>query len=306
MIMPMLEDTTTRLVADRRRLLGRLERAARRTRKRGQPEAIHDVRVITRQLEASLDLWRSILPRRRRRRARRALGALRRDLGPAREVRISLTLLHERFTALPPDARLAAALLQDFMRQRLERLDARAARRCARREIGRVRRRFEQVWEGDVLDGQPGMSLLEAGRARLAKRRNRGHMALREAAQSGANERLHSARVAAKRWRYMLERLAVTDPTADVSEQTWLKEVQEALGQIQDLAVLRQGAMRLGPRLALAECEVSSEAVQSLLESLEAERTECFRTFCRLAATGAPDRALPLEAVPAALRWRGA
>jgi CHAD domain-containing protein len=64
------------MVADRLRWLGRLERAAQRTRKGNVPESVHDVRVAIRQLQAWLDLWRSILSRRPRRGARRTVGAL--------------------------------------------------------------------------------------------------------------------------------------------------------------------------------------------------------------------------------------
>ena len=286
MIAPMRDVAPARLAGDRRRWLERLAVAARRIRRRSDPESVHDVRVATRQLEACLDLWRSSLPRRERRRARRALAALRRDLGPAREVRISLNLLRERLAALPPDARVAAAPLEGFLQERLERLEARAARRCTKRKIARVCRRVELAWEGVVLDVESEASFLEAGRTRLAERRRRAQAALREAARGPASEVLHSARVAAKRWRYTLERLAATDGSTELSERPWLMGVQETLGRIQDLAVLHQRAMRLSPRLAPAECEVASEPMRSLLGSFEIEREEFVRKFYRLAASG--------------------
>ncbi len=300
MTMPMREDMPAGLVADGQRLLGRLERAARRTRRRGDPESIHDVRVATRKLEAALDLWRAMLPRGRRRRARRALQALRRDLAAAREVGISVNVLRERFATLPAAARIAAALLQHGLEQHLERLEARAARGCARRVIGRVRRRFELAWQGAAAGEALGSAFLEAGRARLAQRRSRGRAVLREAVEGGANEQLHAARVAGKRWRYVLERLAAADPTTDVSERAWLEAVLDALGRIQDLAVLRERAVRLSPRLAPPGGEGSWEPMRSLLESLEAERAEYVRRFRRLAATSAPGSPRPLEAEPRA------
>jgi CHAD domain-containing protein len=300
MIMPVREDAPTRLFEDGQRLLERLERAARGTRRRGDPESTHDVRVATRRLEAALDLWRSVLPGRRRRRARRALRALRRDLGPAREVEITLRLLRERFGALAADARIASTLLGDRLQQRAGRLEAQAARRCARRVVRRVRRRFELAWEGVVLDEGQGISFVEVGRARLARRRRRGRAALLEAAEGGINELLHTARVAAKRWRYMLERLAAADPATDTSEQVWLEAVQEALGRIQDLAVLRQRAVRLSPRLAPVDCGGSWEPMRSLLEGLEVERAEVVRKFRRLAGTTARGSPRSFEAGPAA------
>jgi len=300
MIVPIREDAAATLCEDGQRLLGRLERAVRRTRRGGDPESVHDVRVATRKLEAALDLWRPMLPRRRRRRARRALGVLRRGLATAREASVSLNRLRERFGSLPAEARIAAALLQDCLQQRVERLEGRTARRCARRVVERVRHRFELAWEGLALGEASGPSFLEAGRARLSRRRRRGYAALAEAAAGGTNELLHSGRVAAKRWRYVLERLAAADPTTDISEETWLEAVQESLGRIQDLAVLRERAARLTHRLAPAGCEGSWEPMRSLLRSLESERAECVRMFRRLAAATAPESLRPSGTGPGA------
>lgn len=294
MIASSREGAAERLRRDRQRWLERLEDAGRRTRRRGDPESVHDVRVATRQLEACLDVWRSLLPRRRRRRARRALGGLRRDIGPVREVKTSLDVLRQRFTALPSDARVAAALIQDLLLRRLEPLEARAARRCGRGEMAQVRRRVERVWADVAIE--PATAFLGAGSARLAERRRRGHAAVGEAARDASDEGLHRARVAAKRWRYALERIAATDPSTDVSEQIWLKAVQEALGKVQDLAGLRRRAMRLGPRLAPLGCGVSSEPMRSLLRSLEEERAEHVRKFLQLAAAAGSGAGRPFAA----------
>ena len=277
----------TRLATDRHWLLERLEGAVRHARRRSDPEAVHDVRVTTRQLEAALDLWRSILPPRRRQRVRRTLRRLRRALAPAREVRICLGLLDQRFGALDPEARVAAARLQDLLQRRLERLDGRAARRCARSDMERLRGRFERTWEATASVLGFGTAALEAARARLEVRRARARAALRAAVQDTADERLHAARLAVKRWRYLLERFAAAEPDVDRSEQRWLKSVQDALGRIQDLAVLRERITRMCPPGAPPEATPSSGTLRSLVTGIDEERAERVREFGRLAAAAA-------------------
>jgi CHAD domain-containing protein len=280
-----IEGVAARLASDRNRLLARFARAARRTRERTDPEAIHDVRVAARKLEAGLDLWRSSLPRRRRRRARRTLRALRRALGSAREAQMGLNLLHERLQKLSPEARVAAALIQERLQRRLERLEWRAARLCSPRDAGRVRRRFERAWP-DTAQAIGAESLwLEDARARVGSRRTRALAALREATSRTANDALHSARVALKRWRYAMERLAAVDPSTETSEYDWLTAVQEALGRIQDLAVLRAHSARLNARPGDSGTEGRVEGLRGLQRALEEERAEYVSEFCRLAVS---------------------
>jgi hypothetical protein len=104
----------------------------------------------------------------------------------------------------------------------------------------------------------------------------------------------------------MSKRLAAVGPATDVSEQTWLKVMQEALERTQDLAVLRKRAMRRTPRLAPADYEVSSEPMLSLVKDFEAERAECVRKSCRRASAAAPGSERSLEVGRATLRSRGA
>ena len=301
-MIPAGADLAARVAADRHGLVERFERAARQARRRTDPEAVHDVRVATRQLEAALDLWRSVLPPRRRRRARRALRQLRRALGPAREARICLKLLNERMGGLAPEARVAAGLVQSLLQRRLERLEGRAARRCARDERERLRSRFERAWEGTAPIMGPGTFALESARARLQLRRARARDTLRDAIKAPGDERFHAARLAVKRWRYVLERFAAAEPDTDRSEQRWLRSVQETLGRIQDLAVLRDCITRMYAPDTPAEPTTLSAGVRGLLIDFEAERARCVSEFGRLAATvaHAPPVVLEPRRVP---RW---
>jgi CHAD domain-containing protein len=284
MIGPPAETVAARLASDRDRLLARFDQAARRTRRRADSGAIHDVRVAARRLEAELDVWRSSLPGRRRRRARRALRDLRRALGPAREAQIGLDLLHERLQRLPPEARVAAALVQERLQRRLEALERRATGRCGPRDAGRVRRRLERAWpHPSAALGAESLRLQDA-RSRVGARRTRALAALGQATIRSTDEALHDARIALKRWRYALERLAAVDPATDTSEREWLATVQDALGRIQDLAVLRAHSARLKRLPEVSGTPGGMEGLRGLLRALEEERTAHVSAFCRLAA----------------------
>ena len=273
-----------RLEVDRKRLQSRFARAARRTRRRCDPDAIHDARVALRQLEAALDLWRSALRRRTRRRARRELKALRRALGPAREAFISLGLLGERLSDLAPEARHTIEDAHSILRSRVDRLEERAARLCVRSRTERVQRRLERAWSESTAGSDPASSWLSDARARVDLRRDRANAALREAADVGTDEALHAARVTVKRWRYALERLAAVDPAVDTSAHKWLKALQRTLGQVQDLADLRARIARLNASLAPSGTRATVVSLRGLLTTIEAERSECVDEFRRRVA----------------------
>ena len=286
MIAPRIENVRARLAADQQRLIAELERAARQARRRSDERAVHDVRVATRRLDSALDLLKPLTRRRDRRRARRSLRSLRRSLGPAREVRIALQLLSARITRLPPAGRVLSARLEERLKQRLPILERRAARSCARPAIERVRRRFERVWQRAEFTDLPEDTILMAAHARLTRRATRAEAALSEtlAGERAEVEALHAARLEAKRWRYLLERHAVATADDDRSDQRWLKQIQDALGEIQDLAILRERATRMCGRDD-AWTGPFPAALRVLLESSEAERDVSLETFRRLIAT---------------------
>jgi CHAD domain-containing protein len=265
-----------RLALDRERLLDRFLQAAHALRRGGDPAAAHDLRVVLRRLEAALDLWRSSLPRRRRRRAARALGRLRRAVGPVGEARMTAELLERRLASLPPADRAVAEEIARYARRRLGKVERRSAGSFSRRRVERVRARYEDAWPSGGRQGDPGPAWLEHACRRVARRRSLAGEALREGIALGTDEALHAARVAVKRWRYASERLGAVVPATDASAHDWLKSVQRALGQVSDLRVLRAHVLRWARKHGgTAARPGERELWAGLLEGIEADRAAC-------------------------------
>ena len=277
------------LARDRGRRLARLVEAARHLRRCSDPAAAHDVRVALRQLEAALDLWRTLLPRRRRRRVARAMGELRRALGPAGEARMIVDLLDQRTESRSPAGRGVALAIALHARQRLEKLTRRSTGLCARRRIERMRATYEHLWPARGSGWDPGPSWFLHACDRVGLRRALAAGALREASALGSDEALHAARVAVKRWRYASERLEAVAPGADAATSLWLKSVQQALGRVSDLRVLRAAILRWAGKHGRALAgPAKPEPWGGLLEGLEAERAGCLVELRRLLAAQPP------------------
>ena len=313
------ESLPVRMASDREQLLMRFVQAARRLRQRSDPAAAHDVRVALRQLEATLDLWRTFLPRRPRRRAARSMSELRRVLGPVGEARMNVNLLEQRLSSLSPADRAIALEIARHARRRLEKIEKRSTALCARRRVKRLRALYEDVWPACGSKWDPGSTWFQHACDRIDLRRAQAGEALREGSVLETEGALHAARVAVKRWRYASERLGAVAPTplrayraeqrlagcqpdaAHASTRDWLKSVQRTLGRICDLRVLKANILRWAEKHGPSDAEPTKPVPWGgLLEGLEAERLECIEELRRLLAaqrlTPGPVLALPSPA----------
>ena len=264
----------TRLDDDVRRLVRRLASAAARVRQGADDQAVHDLRVAARRLDAALDLWRPLLRGRARRRARRGLNGLRRRLGPLREAEVDAATLRERLDGLSPETRIAASLLLARLARRVERGRLRAAAACAEDRIapirGQIARAFARRQSAAAAGSPPEV---RARLERLERReRERAH-----AASDPRDETLHRARVATKRLRYALERGAAVGPPFDATGEPArigrLAAVQEALGHICDLMALRDRVVRFSRRLAVVD-PAAAAALEPLLGLIASQRDD--------------------------------
>src|SRR5437879_3826482 len=82
-----------------------VERCAAEAHTDADPDAIHDVRVATRRLAATLGACRPAFQARPRKRAMRALRRMRRAAGALRDRQVHLKLLDDTASAIPPAAR---------------------------------------------------------------------------------------------------------------------------------------------------------------------------------------------------------
>src|SRR5438445_13597558 len=130
-----------KIIADRGRSV---LKARRRALGDADAEAIHDLRVATRRLQAALDLFEHHLPDRARRRLDRRARTIRRRLGAQRNACVVLQVLSKVGSGLPRDERRFAAGLA----RRLETTIAAGRRGGRRKGLPGLRKRLGALLRG--------------------------------------------------------------------------------------------------------------------------------------------------------------
>lgn len=245
-------------------------KAASRATAGDDDTAVHDLRVALRRLNAGLELWGDILRPKPARAARRRIRRMRRALGPLRELESAVQALGKHRQALPIASRVAAeAMLDDLLRRSRKArrrvrplLESKATRAIARR-IARASTGLDQR-----MAAHHGPSAVAEPRIAAAREDTRSRLGT--AVETGADDRLHEARVALKKWRYALEAAGVGDGQAHGLPA--LRGMQEALGHAHDCAMLRDRVERRSRRLHERGLNAEASALTPLLERIEVER----------------------------------
>jgi CHAD domain-containing protein len=216
----------------------------------GDEHAIHQARVATRRL-------REIVPivtdtgSGRGERLRRRLKRLTAALGPVRELDVALGLAKTRAGGQPSPAVLALqAHLTERRRAAFEHLrevcDPGRARRLLSRLADLVRDRDLASRRGR--GGLPHRERRRLSRGVIDRARDLG-IAVADAGAILIVERVHAVRIAAKRLRYALELTGELRLARTSSLVSSLRAMQDVLGELHDLDVLRTEAARLRPEL---------------------------------------------------------
>ncbi len=204
-------------------------KARRRVLRRGDGEAIHDLRVATRRLQATLEILGHRLPDRPRRRLDRRARTLRRRLGAARNAWVLSELLG-RFRSVP--AREERKFVMDLAR-RLER-SAGSRPLNDRRGLPGIRRRIRTLLGG--MAERAGASAASAGDA--LRGLVRAVLRARADIRDGDPESMHRLRIAIKRYRYALEALTEAGAPRLRPAIRAARSLQSDLGSLHDLDVL--------------------------------------------------------------------
>ena len=303
-----------RVAARQVRDLVRYEKGARR----GDSEAIHQMRVQTRRLRAALALFAGVLrPGKRAGRAR--LRWLARALGRVRDIDVIAALLEERH--LPHLEGVEAARLEDLvaaLKERRWRAQRKLKTLLARPRYARLKQallerarrpRFRKHSDADALAAR-----FLADRIHRLARRVSGHRAMTERSPDAAD--LHSLRITIKRLRYVLDFHAETCGLAFDEERKLTRDLQDCLGEIHDHDLLLSWFSGASDATATpVEAALFAGAWRVLPERLAADRARLFRRFLRLrrrwlrrtepagiVATFEEPRFVALEAAPVQLR----
>jgi len=243
-------------------------------------ELIHDVRVASRRLAEGLGAVRPALEAERLAGLRAWLRETRTLLAPARDADVMtqtltklvdgngkfsavpcgvafIEMLRERRQSVLPDARAQLAST-GVLERRQELMDLLGNGSCCAGDSA-------DTSESGEADAQVEKKLGRRLRRRVRRRRRTFLRLARRGAKSGRAARLHAARIACKKIRYALE-LAHEAKVLDASrELKALRRLQEGLGSLNDLTVLR-GQLRAFAQEAKSEERAGANKILRLLK----------------------------------------
>jgi len=242
---------------------------------RGDAKSLHRARVATRRLREIVPVLQLDGPTAHK--LSRRLRSVTARLGAVREHDVLLQLVDELHDArrAPGDAlaRVGMAVSRDRDAAR-ERLSA----RMPIDDMRRLARKLRSV--GDDLeadDTKRSRALRWALDARVARRASRLAEALRDAGSVYLPERLHAARIAVKKLRYVLEVVSEVVGAPVHADTAVLRRAQDALGRMHDLQVLIDRVRSVQATLAPPSVTVW-RALDTLIRVLD---DECRRLHAR-------------------------
>jgi len=199
-----------------------------------KPDALHDYRTSVRRLRTLLRLMGPWLPDLSRG-SRRRLRDLMQLTGPARNLEVLQSWIEEHRLSLTTRQRTGARWMARRVGTRLAQLQG-AMQRKLTRKGSRVEKRLRSELFGPAR-AVPSAPISGIALRRLLRKEtatlNRRLAAITSMADQGV---IHSARIAAKRVRYLLEPFAVELPEGNAMIQR-LRELQDLIGAITDLHV---------------------------------------------------------------------
>ncbi|HJS73966.1 MAG TPA: CHAD domain-containing protein [Vicinamibacteria bacterium] len=285
------EETARRLCLG---LLEKADEALSRLARDEDPEALHDFRVAVRRLRSVIRAYKPYLKGSARKKLRARLSELAESTNAPRDHEVQMEWLTERAPELEPEAAEGARHLEERLESRgdgaprPEELRAKfdPLRAAFQKSLARVKLQLE-------LDNGP--SFLSATGKLIGETATRLKESFRTVRSPEDGERLHRARIEAKRLRYLLEPISAEVPEAR-SLVREMKSLQDVLGELQDMRVMSSSiaaeleraaieeAQRLG-ELALREGTIDLSAAPphgGLLALLRAQRERRDRQFAAL------------------------
>ena len=202
---------------------------------KGDDRAVHRARVASRRLRESVPVLGEGLKGSKAKKARGKIRRLTGALGMVRELDVALQLLDELAAddiPRPAIDELRAHVLAERQARRDDML-----RKLERINTDKLHRRLGAVTAALNTPEQPAWRPVLA--KRLLKRAKRLGAAVDEAGHLYVPDRLHEVRIAVKKLRYGLEFAAEGKVRAAAPLARSLKRIQELLGRLQDLQVLR-------------------------------------------------------------------
>jgi CHAD domain-containing protein len=249
-------------------LLQRLSRALNRhlpAAAAGDDTAVHQARVTTRRLREAVPVLATGLSGSKAGKAEKKIRRLTRALGCVRELDVTIQLLDE----LARSPNVSRDAVEDVRARVVKERDEKRKTMIERLDgvnTEKLDRRLASV--GSALDQAASEPWRKALAERLMRRSRRLTVAMNEAGQMYAPERLHAVRIAAKKLRYGLELAANSGVKQAAPHVRTIKRAQEMLGKLHDLQVLQVhvAAVQAEPRTGRPQ---SRAALENLARHIE-------------------------------------
>ncbi len=263
------------------------------------PDAIHDMRVASRRLQQVLDLLYPV-PHGEARKLRRRIQRSRRALGDLRNADVQLERVGKVLARKRAARRASWEALHEYLAAERAENFSRAIAKLGRLNLADFYIRMRLVLGGgSMLTESPQVSSDAGTTHSPAEFEERVTTALRqvwkafdaqidESHRDGRSEVIHGVRIAAKRFRYLVEVLHEFEVEGSAETLKWLRSVQELLGDWHDLEVLEQMmvAMIARPDFLRENLALVME-VQKLILKCRAEKGQFREQYFRQTLEGA-------------------
>jgi CHAD domain-containing protein len=249
----------------------------------GDDLGVHQARVTSRRLREAVPVLATGLTGSKAGKAERKIRRVTRALGSVRELDVTVQLLDE----LARSPYVSRDAVEDVRARVMKERDAKRKTMIERLEdvnVEKLERRLASV--GTALNEATSEPWRKALAERQMRRARRLALAMNEAGQMYAPERLHAVRIAAKKLRYGLE-LAVGSGLKQAAPHVrTIKRAQELLGKLHDLQVLQThvAAVQAEPRAGRLQ---SRAALENLARQIE---DQCRLLHGRYIASAGPLR----------------
>ena len=248
----------------------------------GEPGALHDVRVAVRRLRSWMRAYHPVLDDTVSAKSRRGMRRLADATSQAREAEVSLEMLGE-LPAAPPRARTGRADLQRRLTREAERSGRdtdKALGGAIPRLTERLTRELSHVRIDVPLDGELRVEPMDELTADIVARHGERLARALEAFDDRSDEagpdtvdqdEVHRVRIAAKRLRYIVERLTAQSPRAAALVER-LTALQDTLGDYRDVQLLGKRALAEIGRSARNDARARTRALLAKADGTSAEQ----------------------------------
>ncbi len=235
------------------RRLNRMMRLEPRVLRGDDPDAIHDFRVASRRLQSALDFLMRSPQAAEIRKARRKIKRCRRACSEVRNCDVFIQRIEKLLARSRGPHRETWEAVLDYVRERRRKAHAKASKKLGKLNFAQVYTQLRTHLECITLpasaepsSGPPqGLQQRESQLQKLISKRLRQTRANFEACIANARglsdvQAVHRARIATKKLRYLVEILDDLGVQNSRPALTWLRELQQQLGDWHDVEVAEQ------------------------------------------------------------------